>query len=165
MGVSFEGFPRLIERDALRPGRWFVAAEGARPLICFSTDEGADRGDRLIITFGSTRPESLDVAPVLLKDLPGPLGSLEHDLVFTPGLGGPGVQLVAPARRAFRAGALLRLTNGDLGLGFAAPGGALSFVSLVSGLRADTFEFVFDRWSLSLRRGANELLVGRFKPV
>ena len=62
MPVQFEGFPRIIDRDAMKPGRWFVAAEGARPLICFSTDEG-EGGERIILTFGSTRPETLDCAP------------------------------------------------------------------------------------------------------
>ncbi len=29
MIVSFEGFPRTLERSALRPGRWFVAVGNA----------------------------------------------------------------------------------------------------------------------------------------
>ena len=63
MPVYFEGFPRVVEREAMKPGRWFVAAEGARPLICFSTEEGGEGGERLILTFGTTRPETLDFAP------------------------------------------------------------------------------------------------------
>jgi hypothetical protein len=166
MVVTFEGFPRVIDREALRPGRWFVAGEGARPLVCFSTEEGGDGGDRLILTFGSTRPELLDFAPASLKSLTGPLATLEHEVVFTPGLAGHSPQLVAPVRRAFRPGALLRLRNGDLGVGFAGQAnGALTIISLASGFRAEGFDLVFDRWSLSLRRGASELLVGSFRPV
>ncbi|MFI4935536.1 MAG: hypothetical protein ACHP7N_13010 [Caulobacterales bacterium] len=165
MLVSFEGFPRVIERDAMRPGRWFVAAEGVRPLICFSTDEG-EGAERLILTFGSTRPEAIDFAPAPLKSLTGPLGTLEHELVFAPGLAGQSPQLVAPIRRAFRPGALLRLRSGDLGLGFAREaGGELVIVSLATGQRAEGFDLVFDRWSLSLRRGAHELMIGSFRPV
>jgi hypothetical protein len=164
LAVVFEGFPRIVDREALRPGRWFVAAEGARPIICFATDEG-EGPERLVLTFGSPRPEALDVGPTALKNLSGPLATLEHEVVFTPGLAGQSPQLVAPIRRAFRAGALLRLRSGDLGLGFAAAAGQLAIVSLATGLRSEGFELVFDRWSLSLRRGAAELLVGSFRPL
>ncbi len=166
MVVSFEGFPRIVDRDVLRPGRWFVAAEGARALICFSTEEGGDGPERLVLTFGVTRPEALDFAPTPLKSLTGPLATLEHELVFVPGLTGQSPQLVAPVRRAFRPGALLRLRNGDLGIGFAgkAPG-ELLIISLVTGHRAEGFDLVFDRWSLFLRRGGGELLIGAFRPI
>lgn len=164
MPVYFEGFPRVVDRDALKPGRWFVAAEGARPLICFSTDEG-EGPDRLVLTFGSTRPETLDCAPALLKTLVGPLATLEHELVFAPGFAGHSPQLTAPIRRTYRAGSLLRLRNGDLGLAFALEGGALAMVSLSTGLRAEGVDLVFDRWTLSLRRGGQELLVGAFRPI
>jgi hypothetical protein len=164
MPVYFEGFPRIVDRDALKPGRWFVAAEGARPLICFSTDEG-DGGERLILTFGTTRPETLDCSAARLKSLTGPLATLEHELVFAPGLAGHSPQLTAPLRRAFRAGSLLRLRNGDLGIAFAVDGGAHIVVSLASGLKSDGFDLVFDRWTLSLRRGASELLIGAFRPI
>ena len=165
MAVYFEGFPRVVERAALKPGRWFVAAEGARPLICFSTEEGGDGDDRLILTFGTTRPETLDFAPAPLKNLTGPLATLEHELVFAPGLAGHSPQLTAPIRRPFRPGALLRMRSGDLGLGFAGAGGGLVAVSLSSGLRAEGYDLVFDRWTLSLRRGGGELLVGAFRPL
>lgn len=164
MPVSFEGFPRVVDRESLKPGRWFVAAEGARPLIGFSTDEG-DGGDRIIVTFGSTRPELLDCAPALLKTLTGPLATLEHELVFAPGLASQSPQVTAPVRRAFRSGSLLRLRNGDLGLAFAWEGAGVIAVSLTSGARADAFDLVFDRWTLSLRRGASELLIGAFRPI
>jgi hypothetical protein len=165
MPVTFEGFPRLVERETLKPGRWFVAAaEGVRPLICFSTDEG-EAGERLILTFGTTRPETLDFAPAALQSLAGPLATLEHEVVFAPGLAGHSPQLSAPVRRPFRPGTLLRLRNGDLGLGFAGASGALTCVSLSSGQRAEGYDLVFDRWTLSLRRGANELLVGAYRPL
>jgi hypothetical protein len=165
MPVYFEGFPRVVERASLKPGRWFVAAEGARPLICFSTEEGGDGDDRLILTFGTTRPEALDFAPAPLKSLTGPLATLEHELVFAPGLAGHSPQLTAPVRRPFRPGALLRMRSGDLGLGFAAEAGGLVAVSLSTGLRADGYDLVFDRWTLSLRRGGGELLIGAFRPL
>jgi len=165
MAVSFEGFPRVVDRAAMRPGRWFVAGEGARPLICFSTEEGED-DERLVLTFGSTRPETLDFAPTTLKSLAGPLATLEHELVFAPGLAGNNPQLAAPVRRSFRSGALLRLRSGDLGIGFAAQnGGQLMVISLATGQRADGFDLVFDRWSLSIRRGTVERLIGSFRPI
>src|SRR5580692_3110625 len=117
MPVQFEGFPRIVDREAMKPGRWFVAAEGARPLICFSTEEGGEADERLILTFGTTRPEALDFATAPLK-----------------GLTGPSPQLTAPIRRPFRPGALLRMRNGDLALGFASVGGGLVAVSLTTGL-------------------------------
>jgi hypothetical protein len=165
MPVYFEGFPRVVERAALKPGRWFVAAEGARPLICFSTEEGGDGDERLILTFGTTRPEALDFAPTPLKELTGPLATLEHELVFAPGLAGHSPQLTAPVRRPFRPGALLRMRSGDLALGFASANGGLIAVSLSTGLRVEGYDLVFDRWTLSLRRAGAELLVGAFRPI
>ncbi|HEY3797372.1 MAG TPA: hypothetical protein VGL58_03390 [Caulobacteraceae bacterium] len=164
MPVTFEGFPRVIDREALKPGRWFVAAEGARPLICFSTEEG-EGDERVILTFGNTRPEVLDFAPALLKTLAGPLATLEHELVFAPGLAGHSPQLTAPVRRAFRPGALLRLRSGDLGLGYAGEGGALVAISLLTGLKSEGVELVFDRWTLSLRRAGTEMLIGAYRPL
>jgi hypothetical protein len=166
MPVYFEGFPRVVERAALKPGRWFVAAEGARPLICFSTEEGGEGDERLVLTFGTTRPEALDFAPTPLKSLIGPLATLEHELVFAPGLAGQSPQLTAPIRRPFRPGALLRMRSGDLALGFAGTGGGLVAVSLNTGLKVDGYDLVFDRWTLSLRRGGGgELLIGAFRPL
>ncbi|MFI4976410.1 MAG: hypothetical protein ACHP84_17890 [Caulobacterales bacterium] len=166
MPVTFEGFPRLIDRAALRPGRWFVAAEGVRPLVCFSTDEGGEGDERLVLTFGSTRPEAIDFAIAPLKAILGPISTLEHELVFAPGLAKETPQLAAPQRRPFRSGALLRLRNGDLGVGFASqPDGALVIVSLATGHRAEGYDLVFDRWTLFLRRSGTELLVGHFRPI
>jgi hypothetical protein len=164
MPVTFEGFPRVVERESLKPGRWFVAAEGARPLICFSTDEG-EGADRMILTFSNARPEVLDFATAPLKSLTGPLSTLEHEVVFAPGLAGHSPQLIAPVRRPFRPGALLRMRNGDLGLGFAGAANELVAVSLATGFRTEGYDLVFDRWTLSLRRGASELLVGAFRPL
>jgi hypothetical protein len=164
MPVSFEGFPRVVDREAMKPGRWFVAADGARPLICFSTEEG-EGGERTVLTFGTTRPETLDFAPTVLRNLVGPLATLEHDVVFAPGLAGHSPQLTAPVRRPFRPGALLRMKSGDLGLGFAAAAGGLIAVSLTSGLRNEGYDLVFDRWTLSLRRGGSELLIGAYRPL
>src|SRR5471032_1609459 len=98
MPVHFEGFPRIVEREAMKPGRWFVAAEGSRPLICFSTDDGGEAGERVILTFGTTRPETLDFAVTALKHLAGQLATLEHEVVFAPGLAGHSPQLTAPVR-------------------------------------------------------------------
>jgi hypothetical protein len=165
MAVTFDGFPRVVERDALRPGRWFVAAAGVRPLICFSTEEG-DQDERVILTFGTTRPETVDFAVTRLKDLVGPLATLEYELVFSPGAAGEAPQVIAPIRRAFRPGALLRLKSGDLGLGYGGAGVGLTVVSLATGQRAEGYDLVFDRWSLFVRRGAGELyLIGRFRPI
>ncbi len=164
MPVTFEGFPRIVERESLKPGRWFVAAEGVRPVICFSTDQG-EGPDRLILTFGTTRPETLDFAPATLKSLTGPLATLEHEAVFAPGLAGQSPQLTAPLRRPFRPGALLRMKSGDIGLGFAGEEGALLCVSLTTGCRVEGYDLVFDRWTLSLRRGGSELLVGAYRPI
>jgi hypothetical protein len=57
------------------------------------------------------------------------------------------------------------MRNGDLALGFASVGGGLVAVSLTTGLRADGYDLVFDRWTLSMRRAGTELLVGAFRPL
>ena len=165
MTVSFEGFPRTLERSALRPGRWFVAAEGLRALLCLVTD--IDEGDDLVaLTFSSTGVELVEFAVTKLSALTGPFCTVEDEVVFAPGLGEGRPMLTAPVRRAFRAGSLLRLRSGDLGVGFAIePGGRLAIVSLQSGQRAEAFDLVFERWSLSIRRAGVEALVGYFKPL
>lgn len=165
MSVSFEGFPRTLDRAALRPGRWFVAAEGARALLCLATEPIGAEGP-LALVFSPTGVEAIEFSAVSLSALAGPFGTLEDEIVFAPGLAEGRPMLVAPARRAFRSGSLLRLRSGDLGVGFAAPaGGELVIVSLTTGHQADGFELVFDRWSLLLRRGAAETLIGYMKPV
>jgi hypothetical protein len=164
MTVSFEGFPRVLERSALRPGRWFAAADGLKALICLATDV-EDGQDHLVLAFSPTGVEQLEVGVTTIGGLAGPFGTLEDEVVFAPGAGDGRPLLAAPVRRAFRSGSLLRLRNGDLGVGFAAnPGGHLIMVSLSTGQRAEAFDLVFERWSLSLRRGGVETLVGAFKP-
>ena len=103
--------------------------------------------------------------PTPISNLSGPFGTVEDEVVFAPGLGEQRPLLIAPTRRSFRSGSLLRLKSGDLGMGFAAkPGGELVIVSLSTGEQAEGYDLVFDRWSLSLRRGAAETLIGYFKP-
>ena len=71
---------------------------------------------------------------------------------------------MAATKRPFPNGALLRLSNGDMGMGFAETlGGDLMIISLASGMRVVGFDLIFDRWSLSLRRGPTVALVGHFK--
>jgi len=165
MTVSFEGFPRTLERSALRPGRWFVAAEGMKAQICLATDV-EDGTDLVALAFTPTGVEQLDVTVTTLGALPGPFGTIEDEVVFAPGMGDGRPMLAAPVRRAFRSGSLLRLRNGDLGIGFAASaGGHLVMVSLNSGQRAEAYDLVFERWSLSLRRGGVQTLIGAIKPL
>lgn len=164
MTVSFEGFPRLLNRSALKPGRWFVAAEGLRPILCFATDV-VNPADPLALAFGAPRVELIEVVPTKISELTGPFGTVEDEIVFAPGIGDRSPLLVAPTKRAFRSGALLRLRSGDLGLGFAErPGGELLVVSLTTGERADGYDLVFERWTLALRRAGTETVIGHFKP-
>lgn len=165
MTVSFEGFPRTLERSALRPGRWFVAGEGLKALVCLATDV-EDGPDFVALAFSPTGVEQLELTVTTLGALPGPFGTIEDEIVFAPGAGDGRPLLAAPVKRAFRSGSLLRLRNGDLGVGFAASaGGHLVMVSLSNGQRAEAFDLVFERWSLSLRRGGVETLIGAFKPL
>jgi hypothetical protein len=165
MTVTFEGFPRTLDRSALRPGRWFAAAEGMKALICLVTDV-EDGTDLVAVTFSPTGVEQIEVGVNTLSGLGGPFGTIEDEIVFSPGAGDGRPLLAAPVRRAFRSGSLLRLRNGDLGIGFAAnPNGHLIMVSLSNGQRAEAFDLVFERWSLALRRGGVETLIGAFKPM
>lgn len=162
--IAFEGFPRSLERADLRPGRWFVATEDMRPVLCLVTnvEEGEDL---VVLTFSSSRVEQIDFAPIPLSKIPGPYATVEDELLFTPGLSEPGPLLSAPIRRPFRAGALLRLRDGEVGIGFAAKSNELVVASLATGERTDGYDLVFDRWTLSIRRGATVAVVGRFKPL
>jgi hypothetical protein len=165
MTVSFEGFPRTLERSALRPGRWFLAADGMRALLCLVTDV-ADGTDLAVLTFGAAGVEQLQFGVTALGSLAGPFSTVDDEMVFAPGAGDGRPMLAPPIRRAFRSGSLLRLRSGDLGVGFAANrGGHLVVVSLNTGARAEAFDLVFERWSLSLRRGGAETLIGSFKPL
>jgi hypothetical protein len=162
--VAFEGFPRNLEREDLRPGRWFVAAEDGRPVLCLVSD-AVDGEDLVVLTFSSSRVEQLDFAAIPLSRIPGPFCTVEDELLFTPGLAEPAPLLLAPGRRAFRSGTLLRLKNGDLGVGFATRTNELVIASLATGEQADGYDLVFDRWTLSLRRGAQVAVIGHFKPL
>lgn len=165
MTVSFEGFPRTLERSALRPGRWFVAAEGPRALLCLVTAI-EEENDLVALTFSGGGVEVVQFAVTRLSALTGPFCTVEDEIVFAPGLAEGRPMLTPPVRRAFRAGSLLRLRNGDLGVGFAVePQGLLAIVSLQTGQRTDGFDLVFERWSLSLRRSGVETLIGYFKPL
>jgi hypothetical protein len=162
--IAFEGFPRTLDRDDLRAGRWFVAAEDLRPVLCFVT-EAQDGDDPIALTFSTARVEQIDFAAIPLARIPGPFCTVEDEIVFTPGLAQPGPLLLAPVRRPFRGGTLLRLKNGDLGIGFATKSSELILVSLASGLVSEGYDLVFERWTLSIRRGEATGVIGHFKPL
>lgn len=163
MPTRFEGFPRTLERSSLRPGRWFSASFRRGPTVCFATDVG-EGGARTILTFKPARMDELEFAPVPLAEMSGTFATIEDELVLAPGLGPDATRLIAPEKRPFLSGSLLRLANGDMGMGYAdGVGGELVLVSLATGERATGFDLVFDRWSMALRRGASEKMVGYFK--
>ena len=164
MAVSFEGFPRTLQRSALRPGRWFVAADGARPLLCLATD-AIDAEDALCLAFTTPALEHVDIVAVPISALAEPFGTVEDEVVFAPGQTEGAPMLVSPQRRTVRNGVLLRLSNGDLGVATVTrKSGQLLTISLHTGARCEGFDLVFERWSLSLRRGGAETLIGYFKP-
>jgi hypothetical protein len=140
MPVSFEGFPRTLQRSALRPGRWFVAADGARPILCLATEVG-DAGERLALVFTVPSPEHIEVVPVPISALLEPFATVEDEVVFAPG-----------QTEGLAIGVVPRSS------------GEMVAVSLTSGLRNEGFDLVFDRWSLALRRAGAETRVGFFKP-
>lgn len=165
MTVLFEGFPRTLERTALRPGRWFVAADGLRPVLCFATERGVGE-DMVVLTFSAPRVEVIEVNAITLAALAGPFATPEDEIVFAPGSLEGAPTLIAPTRRTFRSGSLLRLRSGDLGIGFTVDrSGEMLVVSLHTGQKADGFDLVFERWSLSMRRAGVETLLGYFKPM
>lgn len=162
MAVFFEGFPRVLDRSALKPGRWFLASIQRAPLLCFSTDVEIDEKP-VVLTFRVAKPEQVEFAPYFLEEITGPITTVEDDLVFSPGDGSGKLQLAAPTKRTFPSGALLRLRNGDLGIGFMTRiSRGVTVISLGSGLRSEGFDLVFDRWSLSLRRAGEHASIGRF---
>jgi hypothetical protein len=163
MAVRFEGFAKVVDRGALRPGRWITAAVGSTPALCFTTAIG-EGAARTLLTFRPARVEEVQFQPMALAEVTGQLASVEDEVVFAAGAGAQPVQLLAPSRRPIVSGSLLRLTSGDLGVGFVGSGpGELRLVSLVTGEEASGFELVFDHWTLSLRRGATESLIGKFR--
>jgi hypothetical protein len=163
MPVSFEGFPRTLQRSALRAGRWFVAADGLRPLLCFASDI-VDADERLAVAFTLVGVEKIEVVTIPISALREPFGTVEDEVVFAPGQTEGLPMLVPPLRQAFRHGALLRLSNGDLGVGVVPKvSNKMVVVSLTTGLQSDRFDLVFARWSLALRRGEAETRIGYFK--
>ncbi len=118
----------------------------------------------LVLTFGLGRTDLVEFRTTRLSAVDGPITTVEDDVVFAPGEGAEKLRLMAAAKKPFPSGSLLRLTNGDMGIGFAEKlNGELLIVSLSTGLPSDGFDLVFDRWSLSLRRGDHQALVGYFK--
>ena len=79
MTVTFEGFPRTLDRSALRPGRWFAAAEGMKALICLVTDV-EDGTDLVAVTFSPTGVEQIEVGVNTLSGLGGPFGTIEDEI-------------------------------------------------------------------------------------
>jgi len=163
MSVYFEGFPRILDPRALKPGRWFMAPSPLGPIVCLLTEVVVE-DKPVVLTFGLGKIDSLEVRSTRLPAITGPLTTIEDDLVFTPGEDAQKLRLLAATKRPFPNGALLRLSNGDMGMGFAETlGGDLMIISLASGMRVVGFDLIFDRWSLSLRRGPTVALVGHFK--
>lgn len=164
MAVSFEGFPRTLYRPALKAGRWFVAADGRRAILCLATDL-VDTGEPQAVVFAPAGVERIQVVAAPISLLSEPYGTVEDEVVFAPGQAEGLPMLVPPIRSGFRNGALLRLTNGDLGVGVVTRfSGEMTAISLVTGLMTDSYDLVFDRWSLALRRGREETRLGYFKP-
>ena len=87
MAVFFEGFPRVLDRSALKPGRWFLASVQRAPLLCFSTDAEIEEKP-IVLTFRIGKPEQIEFAPYFLDEITGLITTVEDDLVFGPGDGG-----------------------------------------------------------------------------
>jgi len=118
----------------------------------------------LVVTFGLGKLDQIEFRAQRLASLGGPFTTVEDELAFTPGEVAEKPRLLAALKKPFPSGSLLRLTDGDIGVGFAeALNGRLMVVSLSSGLEREGFDLVFDRWSLSIRRGGHEALVGTFR--
>jgi hypothetical protein len=163
MAVFFEGFPRVLDRSALKPGRWFLASLQRSALLCFSTDVEMD-DKPVVLTFRTAKPEQIEFSPYFLDELTGQFTTVEDDLIFSPGESPEKLQLASPSKRSFPSGALLRLRNGDLGVGFMTRiSRGVTVISLSSGAKTDGFDLVFDRWSLSLRRGGTQTMIGHFR--
>jgi len=161
MPVHFTAFPRILTAKALKPGRWFMAASSHGAQLCMLTAVGEENG--LVLMFGLGRTDTVEFKTTRLSAIHGPVTTVEDDVVFAPGEGADKLRLLAASKKPFPSGALLRLANGDMGVGFAEKlNGDLLIVSLTSGAPCDGFDLVFDRWSLSLRRGDHQALVGYF---
>jgi hypothetical protein len=163
MAIQFTGFPRVLTPKALKPGRWFMAGTSHGVQLCMLTALGGELNG-LVLMFGMGRTDTIDFRTQRLPGLAGPLTTVEDEVLFEPGEGAEKLRLQAAVKKPFPSGSLLRLANGDMGVGFAEKlNGELVVVSLTSGLACEGFDLVFDRWSLSLRRGEHKALVGHFK--
>lgn len=163
MALLFEGFPRLLDPSALRPGRWFATSYKLETRVCVMTDAAED-GVPIALAFGQHKAQHIEFEPVLVRDLTETLLTLDCDIVFAP-TGPPGtLPLPLPSRRKSPHGALLHLTGGEFGIGIAARGGRFTAVSLSSGHIAERYDLAFDTWSLTLRRGALETVMGVYEP-
>ena len=118
----------------------------------------------LVLMFGLSKIDSLEFKTARLPSLTGPFSTVEDEMVFAPGEGAEKLRLQAASKKPFPSGSLLRLTNGDMGVGFAEKlNGELLIISLSSGLECEGFDLVFDRWSLTVRRANHEALIGHFR--
>lgn len=163
MALVFEGFPRLLEPSALKPGRWFATSYKLETRVCVMTDAAED-GVPIVLAFGQHKAQHVEFEPVLLKDLTETLLTLDCDIVFAPAGPAGRMALPVPSKRKSPHGALLHLTGGEFGIGIAARGGRFTAVSLASGHIAERYDLAFDSWSLTLRRGTLETLMGVYEP-
>jgi hypothetical protein len=163
MTTTFLGFPRLIDRRGLKPGRWFLCGDKGAVALCMLTAIGGDL-DALVIALSLGRADALEFRTLRLGAVVGPAATVEDELVFTPGEAPERLRPPLPTKRPFPSGSLLRLSSGDMGVGFAETlNGRLFVVSLTPGLDSEGFDLVFERWSLSLRRGSQSALFGHFR--
>lgn len=163
MPVLFSGFSRVIEPRALKPGRWFVAGTVHGTQLCMLTAIGAEHNS-LVVMFGLGKLDQIDFRTQRMGALSGPFSTVEDEMTFVPGEGAEKPRLHAALKKPFPSGSLLRLADGDMGVGFADSfNGKLIIVSLSTGLEREGFDLVFDRWSLTLRRNSHEALVGAFR--
>ncbi len=163
MPIRFEGFSRVLAPKGLKPGRWFMASSTFGPQLCMMTEIGGE-ANALVLMFGLGKVDAVDFRTNRLPNLDQPFTTVEDDVVFEAGEGLEKLRLTAAGKKPFPSGSLLRLANGDMGLGFAERlKGDLFVVSLTSGSVCEGFELAFDRWSLSLRRGDRRALVGHFR--
>lgn len=163
MALVFEGFPRLLEPSSLKPGRWFATSFKGETRVCVMTDAAEDRIP-IALAFGQHRAQHIEFEPVLLRDFTETLLTLDCDIVFAPAGPAGRLPLPLPSKRKAPHGALLHLAGGEFGIGVAGRGGRFTAVSLTSGHIAERFDLAFDHWSLTLRRGALETVMGVYEP-
>jgi hypothetical protein len=162
MALLFEGFPRKLAPASLKPGRWFATSHKYEAKVCVMTD-AVDGETPIVLVFGQYRAQHLEFQPVLLKDLTETLLTVDCDIVFAPAGPAGRLALPMPSRRTSPQGALLQLHGGEYGIGVSGPGGGFTAVSLVSGQVVEAYDLAFDHWSLTLRRGAVEMVLGIYE--